>query len=124
MKIFTFKNMFTLMCSILTLILIYQVLFTYVVEKPTTTSEEEKELEVGDFPEVVVCLDTGLSYETLIKYGYHSTYPLGQMKPYGKFIGWNGGEQVNKSSRDILEEALLVPDSWRSGIDESPKSKI
>ena len=30
----------------------------------------------------------------------------------GRFVGWNG-EQDIKSSHDILEEALLVPDSWR-----------
>ena len=30
-----------------------------------------------------------------------------------KFVGWNGGAGESKSSDEILEEALLVPDSWR-----------
>ena len=47
MEFVSFKNMFRVMCSILTLALIYQVMFTYVVEKPTTTSKEEKELEIA-----------------------------------------------------------------------------
>ena len=73
MKVFTFKNMFTLTCFLLTLALIYQVLFTFEVTRPTTTSKEEKELEITDLPEVVVCLDPGLSFKTLEKNGYIGT---------------------------------------------------
>ena len=105
------KNMSTTICSILTLYLIYQVLFTYVVEKPTNTSREQKDLEISDLPEVMVCLDPGLNYTSLMKYGYHSTYSLGVIDK--KFAGWNGGAQETKSSNEILEEVLLVPDSWR-----------
>ena len=83
MKVFTFKNMFTLICSTLILVLIYQVLFTFTVTKPTTTSKEEKELEIADLPEVVVCLDPGLNFETLEKNGYIGTYHYGQFKPFG-----------------------------------------
>ena len=129
------KNMFTSICSILTLYLIYQVLFTNVVEKPTTTSREQKDLDIGDLPEVVVCLDPswspnsthqwdmstyqykrhsraicyldpGLNYTSLMKYGYHSTYSLGVIDK--KFTGWNGGAQETKSSDEILEEALEI----------------
>ena len=103
MKVFAFKNVFTLTCSILTLALIYQVMFTYVVEKPTTTSKEEKELQITDLPEVVVCLDPGLNYTSLLKNGYDGGYPLGRRGKEKKFVGWNGIEHENKSSRDILE---------------------
>ena len=96
MKLFTFKNVFTIICSILTSYLICDVLLTYVVEKPTTTSREEKELEITDLPEVVVCLDPGLNYESLEKNGYHGTYVSGEVE--GHFVGWNGGENQNKSS--------------------------
>ena len=108
------KNAFTAICSILTLFLVYQVLFTYIVERPTSTSKEVRPLEVADLPEVVICLDPGLNYTALIKYGYHGSYVMGT-KSSGKkkFVGWNGGEGENKSSEEILEEALLVPDSWR-----------
>ena len=90
--------------------LIYQVMFTYVVEKPTSTSKEVRKLEVADLPEVTVCLDPGLNYTALKKYGYHGTYSVGVIQK--KFAGWNGGESDTKSSEEILEEALLVPD-WR-----------
>ena len=73
MEVLTFKNMFTLTCSILTLALICQVLLTFAVTRPTTTSKEEKELEIADLPEVVVCLDPGLNFETLEKNGYIGT---------------------------------------------------
>ena len=109
--------MFRVICSILTLALIYQVLFTFAVTRPTTTSKEEKELQVADFPEVVVCLNPGLNYESLSRYGYSGTYSLGITEQEWKFVGWNGGEHENRSSLDILEEALLVPDSWTRLID-------
>ena len=98
MEMFTFKNMFTLTCSILTLVLIYQVMFTYLVTKPTTSAKEGKELEITDLPEVVVCLDPGLNYESLEKNGYYGSYVSGQLVFGGKFVGWNGGEHGNKSS--------------------------
>ena len=98
MEIFTFKNVFTIICSVLTSYLISDVLVTYVVEKPTTTSKEEKELEITDLPEVVVCLDPGLNYESLEKNGYYGSYVSGQLVFGGKFVGWNGGEHGNKSS--------------------------
>ena len=98
MKIFTFKNVFTLICSTLTLYVTYQVLFTFAVTKPTTTSKQEKELDNADLPEVVVCLDPGLNYESLEKNGYYGSYVSGQLVFGGKFVGWNGGEHGNKSS--------------------------
>ena len=107
----SFKNAFTILCSFLTLALIFQVMFTYVVTKPTTTSKEEKKLEITDIPEVVVCLDPGLDYESLFKYhGYQGTeYWRGALHTGGKFIGWNGREHENKSSHDILKDAFRVP---------------
>ena len=67
-------------------------------------------LEAADLPEVVICLDPGLNYTALIKYGYHggSSYPIGAHEYM--FVGWNGGEGESKSSKEILEETLLVPD--------------
>ena len=107
----SFKTAFTILCSFLTLGLIFQVMFTYVVTKPTSTSREEKKLEIADLPEVVVCLDPGLDYESLFKYhGYQGTeYWRGALNTSGRFIGWNGREEENKSSHDILKDAFRVP---------------
>ena len=117
MYFINFKNLFTFLCSILTLCLISQVLFTYVVKKPTSTTKEEKELENTDLPEVVVCIDPpGLNSTSLERNGYHiSTYWRGVLHPMQrseKFVGWNGRGGENKSSHDILEEALLLPESF------------
>ena len=103
------KNLFTILCSSLTLALVSQVIFTYVVEKPTTTAKVEKRLEVDDLPEVVVCLDHGLNNESLLINGYQNSYWRGAMKPGGNFVGWNGEDDEIKSSHDILEDALIVP---------------
>ena len=106
------KNMFTVLCSILTMLLIYQLLLTYLVKKPTTTSEQKKDLELSDLPEVVVCLEPGLNSSALEQNGYHPTmYWRGVLQLEGQdFVGWNGGKDTNKTSRDILNEALLIKD--------------
>ena len=110
----TFKNVFTLLCSSITLLLIYNLVITFTVEKPTTSAKEEKQLEKSDLPEVAVCLEPGYSNVTLEKYGYHiSSYYRGVLQPKisKEFVGWNGEENENKSSLEILEEALLLPNN-------------
>ena len=49
---------------------------------------------------------------TLEKFGYHISYyyrGVLQLKNKQHFVGWNGEKDVNKSSFDIMEEALLLP---------------
>ena len=106
------KNMFTALCCTLTMYLICQLLLTYLVEKPTTTSEQKKDLELSDLPEVVVCLEPGLNSSSLEENGYHPTmYWRGVLQLDGEdFVGWSGGIGGNKSSHEILQEALLISD--------------
>ena len=102
----SFRNFLKLTCALLTLFLICQELFTFVVEKPTTTSKQENVFDFKDIPEVVICLEPSIDTEVLEKYGYNpvTTYYKGIVD--GKFIGWNGNG--TKSSGEILEEALRV----------------
>ena len=103
----TLRNLFTSVCSMLTILLICQELDTFVNIKPTSTSKEELELVGADIPETVLCANPGFSSDVLQRYGYASnTYYRGSMDTE-KFVGWNGGKNENKSSRSILEEALL-----------------
>ena len=93
----SFKNAFTILCSFLTLALIFQVMFTYVVKKPTTTSKEEKKLEITDIPEVVVCLDPGLDYESLTSWlpRNHLLERRIEFKWKVHWLEWKGGgEQI------------------------------
>ena len=110
------KNMFTALCCTLTMYLICQLLLTYLVEKPTTTSEQKKDLELSDIPEVVVCLEPGLNSSSLEENGYHPTmYWRGVLQLDGEdFVGWSGGIGGNKSSHEILQEALLISDDQHS----------
>ena len=108
-------NFFKTLCFAITMFLLYQLFVTYTTEKPTTTTKIEKELETKDLPNVVVCLDPGFSNASAIKYGYPVTfYWAGLMMPGElefNFVGWNGDGTENKSSRDILEEMFLLPES-------------
>ena len=113
-KHLTLGNLFKIVCSLLTLFLIFQEFYTFVAVKPTSTSKEEKELEPKDLPETVVCLEPGFDSVALEKYGYTiNKYYRGSMDGK-KFVGWKGNEMGNKSTNAILEEVLKVDTSFRS----------
>ena len=57
----TLRNLFTSVCSVLTLLLICQELDTFVNIKPTSTSKEELEPGGADIPETVLCANPGFS---------------------------------------------------------------
>ena len=75
------------------------------------TIDMEKKLEKSDIPEVVICMDPGLNNVTLNNHGYHSSsYSRGALQPESiQFVGWNGRNNETKSSHEMLEEALLLP---------------
>ena len=104
---FTFKNIFTAVCTALTLLLIFQELYSFAVIKPTSISTEEKVLQPNDLPEVVICADPGLDPKSIEKYGYdRDKYYRGSIDG-DKFIGWKG-TQNKKTVLEILEEVLIV----------------
>ena len=54
-------------------------------------------------------MEPGFDTEVLHSYGYHTrSYYRGTRNFDTKFIGWNGGKGKNKSSHEILNEALIV----------------
>ena len=61
-----------------------------------------------DLPEVVLCFDPGFDSKVLENYGYTILYYRGTMEARGAFVGWNGGYDETKSSKDILEDVLVV----------------
>ena len=63
----TLKNVFTVLCATITLFMICQLFITFVVKKPTTSSKEEKELEITDLPKVAICMEHGFNNVTLNK---------------------------------------------------------
>ena len=103
---FELRKVFALLCAILTLILIYQQLVAFAITKPTSSFREEKKLESRDLPEVVLCFEPGFDSKVLEKYGYSILYYSGSMD--GAFVGWNGGENETASSKDILDDVLVV----------------
>ena len=105
-KYLTIRNLITSLCSLLTVFLICQILFNYIVERPTSTSMEEKVLRSPDIPETVICADPGFDSDVLEKYGYTLMYYRGSMNGQD-FVGWNGRENESNSADAILKEALL-----------------
>ena len=107
------KSIFKVLCLAISFFLILQLIYVFVEEKPTSTTNLEEELELTDLPEVVVCMDPGFNNSALKKYGYNIRYYWKgiriRKKEQEKFVGWNGDKDYNKSSHEILEEALLFP---------------
>ena len=57
---------------------------------------------------MVLCFEPGFDPKVLEQNGYNAdTYYRGSMDQKS-FVGWNGGENENKSSKDILEEVLAT----------------
>ena len=108
MGLCSLRKVLKLSCALLTLFLIYQLIHTFLVIRPTTTSKEEKDLDISDLPEVVICLENGLDSKVLENYGYSRpvSYFIGMTGHL--FVGWNGISEETKSSFEILEEALIV----------------
>ena len=111
-NVISLKSLFTSICTILTVLLICQELYTFSFVKPTTTSNEEKELETTDLPDVVFCLEPAFDLENLTQYGYlKDSYFRGSPSGnFGDFVGWNG-QDMEKSSQDILNEVLVFDDN-------------
>ena len=87
-------NNFKAVCLAISLVLIGQLLYVFVEEKPTTTAKFDEELKITDLPEVVVCMDPGFNKSALTEYGYNVWYYWkGMIMP--KFVGWNGDEYYN-----------------------------
>ena len=107
MRYFTLKNFFSLICSLLTIAMVCQELYTFAIERPTSVSTEEGSLGSDDFPELVICSEPGLDLKAVDKYGYlRDTYYRGSHDGR-KFVGWNGVKN-EKPAKDILEEALTI----------------
>ena len=52
--------------------LIYDTIYTFAVQKPTYTSQEERNLNAKDFPEIFLCPEPAVDVDVLKSYGYSS----------------------------------------------------
>ena len=105
------KSIFKVLCLAISFFLILQLIYVFVDEKPTSTTNLDEMLDITDLPEVIICMDPGFNNSVLEKYGYNINYFWrgASTGPGEKFVGWNGDKDYNKSSHEILEEALLFP---------------
>ena len=101
----TINTLVQLLCTLLTLLLIYQELVTFTVTRPTTVSSEEKILDPETFPEISVCLEPGLNSTAISDLGYQSFY-RGSMDGQ-RFVGWNGMKE-NNNIGNIVEDMMTM----------------
>ena len=101
----TINTLVQLLCTLLTLLLIYQELVTFTITRPTTVSSEEMILDQDTFPEISVCLEPGLNSTAISELGYQSFY-RGSMDGQ-RFVGWNGRRE-NNSIDNIVEDMMTM----------------
>ena len=114
---FTLKNFFSLICTVLTLVMVGQELNTFSIERPTTVSTEEGDIKKADLPEVVICTEPGLDLEEHDKYGYERDVYYRGSHDGKKFVGWNGVNN-EKPSQEILEEVLRIKNTSLIWLDD------
>ena len=110
-KYCTLKYFLQLLCTFLTLVLIFQELVNYTITKPTTVSSEEGVLDDETFPEITVCLDPGLNITDISELGYPETSSFYRGSSDGKkFVGWNGPREDKNGTKDFEDVMTMKLD--------------
>ena len=106
----TLANLLTLICTIPTGILSFDILADFLVHKPTSTSQKPIDFHPSYFPDLLICghpsIDEGVAHE----YGYEPAYYWqGRTGDWynGRFIGWNGVNGTQNFT-NIMDRLLSV----------------
>ena len=103
----TLTSLVKLVCSLLTVFLIYQELVNFLLTRPTTVSSEEKTLDQNAFPDIFVCLEPGINSSANSELGYNKLAPFFRGSIDGDtFVGWNGMGGNKNNVEDILNMKL------------------
>ena len=103
----TLSNLLTLLCTLFTVYLLYAEVKVFLVDRPTSTSFEHKELSPDDFPDITVCIKPAFKLDIAMKYGYQDNYYYRGSSDGSRFIGWRGINSTT-DSLEILEEILSI----------------
>ena len=103
---FTLTNILTVICTILTGWLSYDLFVDFLVDKPTTTSQKQIDFHRGLFPDIFVCRTPAIDEKMAQAFGYQPDYFWeGRSGGWfnGSFVGWNGldGKQ---NFKDVLNK--------------------
>ena len=111
-----------LLCLLVSLYLLYEELFLYMVKRPTLVSETKTRLDTQLFPVLSVCLVDGLDLKFLLDQGYEFSnspaheYFHGNFVPFRNksglpFHGWSGSGKeghLYRNSVEMMKRAMLI----------------
>ena len=103
---FTLTNILTVICTILTGWLSYDLIVDFLVDKPTTTSQKQIDFHRGLFPDVFVCRTPAIDENMAQSFGYQPGYFWeGRSGGWfnGSFVGWNGHDG-KQNFKDVLNK--------------------
>ena len=104
--------------TILTLYLIFDNFYTYLVLKPTYTSHEKRALNTDDFPEIILCPQPSIDLNALKSLGYDGPSSYFHGKQSGRSKGWGNNPD------DIKNISLIVSALKSVENCEHPSSRI
>ena len=116
-KRLSLSSFFQLLCVSFTIFFIYGEIETYLVTKPTVTSNSIEPLGYKNFPEILVCADPAFDQQELSRNGYVEIwrYVLGLQGPTSQFnfTGWNGnGVGSSVQLLDRISTLKTVKEVW------------
>ena len=89
----TLANLLTLICTIPTGLLSFDIIADFLVRKPTSTLQKQIDFHPSYFPDVLICRHPSIDENVAHAYGYAQAYYWqGRSGDWynGSFIGWNG----------------------------------
>ena len=82
-----------LIFTLLTVVLLYDELLIFFIERPTMASIAKTALKPTNFPSIYICASRGFNQTELSKLGYEHGYKYSRGFPNGKqFLGWSGNQ--------------------------------
>ena len=106
----TLGNLLTLICTVPTGLLSFDILADFLVRKPTSTSQKQIDFHPSYFPDLLICGHPSIDENVAHAYGYEPAYFWqGRTGDWydGRFIGWNGVNGTQNFT-NIVDRVLSV----------------
>ena len=96
------KYAWKLACLVCTGLLLFQIFEDYFIAKPTVSSVDELDLSEIQFPDLIICTQSGFDKIGLADYGYNTSWNYFTGKNHlENFIGWSGMDNINPFRRNL-----------------------
>ena len=115
----TLTNVLTLICTVPTGFLAYDILADFLYRRTTSASLRQIDFHQKYFPDIYICRSPGINENLSHRYGYHpANFWQGRIGDWddGRFVGWNGRDGTENFTE--LRDKLLTTEAVKPLINE------